>query len=534
MNYHLVLLGCQMNQSDGERIASVLDAMGYTACDHEEDANILGVVACSVRQKAIDKVYSKINKWNGWKSSKHLLTFVSGCVLDADREKFLDRFDLVFSIAELPGLPAMVAQYGVASPLSLDAGRQAEASRIATRLLRNKEGLPPREREKREAQDRSAMAAIREMQSTLREQGGEQAARERLGAEAIQVPPANDPAAHPMDGFWHIKPKYASAFEAYVPIQNGCDKFCSYCAVPYTRGREVSRPSAEILAELAGLVERGCKSITLLGQNVNSYGLDLRNRRAEEKEMTFPELLSAIGEYGDRMERERGRRFWVYFTAPHPRDMTVEVIEVIARHPCLAKQIHLPLQSGDDQVLARMNRQHGLERYRTIVADIRRLLPEATLFTDIIVGFSGESEAQYQATRAAVAEFGFNMAYVAQYSPRPGAASAEWPDDVPQETKKDRLHDLSAVFAEASLTWNRRYLGRIVEVLVEGPDRKPGHLAGRTEGRIPLRFALPEGFTAESLTGRFARVAVVSVQALSMEGDWRGLADGPAPRTDHA
>ncbi len=460
MKYHLVPLGCQMNLSDSERIAAVLESLGYTACEREEDAHILGVVACSVRQKAIDKVYSKIHKWNLWKNQRHVLTFVSGCVLDADRGKFLDRFDLVFAINELPNLPDLIAQYGIATPFSLGDGRRESSARAIS------------------------------------------------STEA-------------MENFWQIQPHHTSQFEAFVPIQNGCDKFCTYCAVPYTRGREQSRPSTEILAEIHQLVAAGFKSITLLGQNVNSYGRDIKNRRADQPEISFNQLLAAIGQLGDQEFREHGRRFWIYFTAPHPRDMDVEVLDIIARHDCLAKQIHLPLQSGDNRVLERMNRQHDLARYRWLVAEVRRLLPEATLFTDIIVGFSGESEEQYQTTRLAVAEFGFNMAYIAMYSPRSGATSADWPDDVPLDTKKDRLHDLTKVFVGTSRLWNQRYINQIIQVLVEGSDRSGQFLSGRSEGRIPLRFGQPEGQTpaTDSLIGRFVRIRITAVQALSMEGE---------------
>jgi len=456
MKYHLVLLGCQMNQSDGERIARVLETMGYTATDREDEANILGVVACSVRQKAIDKVYGKIQQWNELKHSRHLLTFVSGCVLPADHAKFLDRFDLVFSIAQLPQLPEMITQYGVSTPASL-----AEPA------------------------------------------GG-------------------------LDGFWQIDPQYHSRFEAYVPIQNGCDKFCTYCAVPYTRGRETSRPSGEILAEIRRLVERGYKSITLLGQNVNSYGLDKQSRQAGS-EISFTQLLEAIGQYGEQVRAASGRRFWVYFTAPHPRDMKAEVIAAVARFPCLAKQIHLPLQSGDDAVLKRMNRQHDIQRYRGIVAEVRRQLPGATLFTDIITGFSGETEAEYAATRDAINEFGFNMAYIATYSPRPGATSAEWPDDVPLDSKKARMQELTVDFKKSALAWNQAMVGQTVLAVVEGPDKAGLWLQARTEGRIPIRFMLPAGFSAEALIGSFVDIRVTRAQNLSVEGIFVQLVEPASP-----
>jgi len=306
-------------------------------------------------------------------------------------------------------------------------------------------------------------------------------------------------------GFWKIKPKYSSIFQAYVPIQNGCNKFCSFCAVPYTRGREVSRPSSEILAEVSDLIENGCKTITLLGQNVNSYGMD------REEEMSFARLLQEIGELGKQGRKE----FWLYYTSPHPSDMTREVFEVMAGYPCLARHLHLPIQSGDDTILKRMNRSYSIERFRDIVRDVREVLPEATLFTDIIVGFSGETREQFQHTLDALNEFQFDMAYIAQYSPRPGAASYEWPDDVPTEEKKKRYEELTQELRKVGLLCNQRRLGKVCRALVEGTDRKAGYLAARTEGLIPCRFAC----TDTSLIGRFVDIRITSVTSFALEGD---------------
>ena len=281
-----------------------------------------------------------------------------------------------------------------------------------------------------------------------------------------------------MADLWTIKATPVSNVSAFVPIQNGCDKFCTFCAVPYTRGREVSRRSDEILAEVESLIKRGFKSITLLGQNVNSYGLDRKGA-----EMRFAQLLAAIGQMG----RVADDPFWVYYTSPHPRDMTREVLEVMAEYTCLGNQVHMPLQSGDDRVLLRMNRQHSLKAYREIVHTIRDLLPEATLFTDIIVGFTGETDAQFENTIKALHEFRFNMIYFAKYSPRPGAASSRWSDDIPYDVKGERLQRVNECAIEHSLAWNQTVVGKTIPVLITGLDRKQQNLAGLTEGRINVR-----------------------------------------------
>ena len=473
MKYHIVQLGCQMNISDGERVRQVLDGMGFVPTDSEEEANMLGVIACSVRQKGIDKVYAKVSKWNKWKNKKSLITFVSGCVLPSDREQFLKLFDLVFPMSDLPEFPTMIQQYGIVTP----AGLQSLDKGIEDIQLE-------KELSKKEAQFKLLPVETpveKKEKSILRPDKG-------------------------IEDFWHISPKYGSGFEAYIPIQNGCNKFCTFCAVPYTRGREVSRPSEEIVSELKNLVENGYKSITLLGQNVNSYGLD---KNGEEK--SFAELLESIGRFGD----ESGKDFWVYFTSPHPRDMGDDVLEVISRYKCLGKQIHIPVQSGDNNMLVRMNRKHSIEKYRSIIESIKRLIPEATIFTDIIVGFTGETEEEFENTRKIMEEVKYNMAYIAQYSPRPGAASSRWADDIPKEIKKERYHALTEELMKHSLEYNQKQIGKTVKVLVRGKDRKEGYLSALTEGKIIVRFASED----ESLIGDFVNVRINSAIPFSTEGE---------------
>ncbi len=440
MLYHLITLGCQMNVSDSERVRSILQQAGFTWTDDEEKAELLGILACSVRQKAIDKVYSRIYKWNRRKDRSNLITFVSGCVLPADREKFLKLFDLVFTMSEAGQLPDMIREYGVTTGFSA------------------RHDLP------------------------------------------------RFPSNEHIFSLWKVEPAYNSAFEAFVPIQNGCDKFCTFCAVPYTRGREVSRPSAEILEEVEKLVNEGYKSITLLGQNVNSYGKD-RNG----SEISFAALLEGIGKLGI----STGKEFLVYYTSPHPRDMGRDVIDVMAEYKVIAKMVHLPMQSGDDKVLVKMNRGYTLEKYRETVSYIREKMPEATLFTDIIVGFTGESEEQFLNTCTALEELKFNMAYIAKYSARPGAASYRWDDDISPADKKSRYERLTGKLAKVSREYNKNLVGKKFRVLVTGKDRKPGFLQGITEGRIIVRFASSQ----ESLIGTFVDVSITSSADFSIEGE---------------
>ena len=418
-----------MNLSDGERLKSVLENIGMTETDREEDADLLGMVACSVRQKAIDKVHTRIHLWKQWKREKQILTFLTGCILPKDRKRFVKDFDLVFDIKDAATLPELIGGHGEVTPATVN-----------TREL------------------------------------------------------------------WHVDPAYASRFEAFIPIQNGCNNFCTYCAVPYTRGREESRPSRDIEEEFASLVERGYKSITLLGQNVNSYGSE---RRSEER--TFPELLDRLAARAE----EREESPWIYYTAPHPKDMSDELIEVMARHRAAAKQVHLPIQSGDDDVLKAMNRRYTVDHYRRIVEKIRTAMPEATLFTDIIVGFPGETDEQFENTARMMEEFRFNMAFIALYSPRPGARSTEWEDNVSQDVKKDRFRRLSEIMQKSAVAFNERMVGREAAVLVNGRSRKGDKYSGRTEGMISIQFRSER----EDLIGQFVKVKVTGLHGISLAGE---------------
>lgn len=428
MTFFLLAAGCQMNISDSERIRTLLEADGHIS-GPEETADLLGIVACSVRQKSIDKVYARIHSWNNRKAARPVLTFLTGCVLPEDRKKFLKLFDFVFDTAEALNLPAMIRQYGVVTPTASQSD------------------------------------------------------------------------------FWQVSPTCGSSFEAFIPIQNGCNNFCTYCAVPYTRGREVSRPHEEILAEYRDLAARGFRSVTLLGQNVNSYGLDHKGGFPG-----FAELLDQLGEIGDKAPQP----VWLYFTSPHPKDMSDEVLRVMARHPSVAKQIHLPLQSGDNDILKKMNRNYSVEDYGRIIDSVRTYVPESTLFTDIIVGFPGETEARFENTVRAFERFDFDMAYVARYSPRPGARSSDWEDDQPHEVKKERLNRLSDILKQGAEKKHKTLIGQSQSVLVYGTSRDGRQLAGLTEGRINIQFSSSSGEVVGA--GAAVPVRIVSAKGLSLEG----------------
>lgn len=297
----------------------------------------------------------------------------------------------------------------------------------------------------------------------------------------------------------------AGAVGGFISIMRGCNNFCSYCIVPYTRGRERSREPQSILRELADLRRRGFKEATLLGQNVNSYNfLD-----ADTSEVTdFPKLLAMVAEAAPDMR--------IRFTTSHPKDMSDRTLEVIAEHKNLARHIHLPVQSGSNSVLKNMNRKYTREWYLDRVAAIRRIIPDAGLSTDMFTGFYNETEEDFEQTLSLMREAGFDSAFMFKYSERPGTlASREMPDNVPEEVKIDRLNRMIALQNELSLDSNRRDIGKEFEVLVEGRSKRDAEeYFGRTSQNKVVVF--PKG---ESKPGDFIKVRVTEASSATLRGE---------------
>ena len=295
----------------------------------------------------------------------------------------------------------------------------------------------------------------------------------------------------------------SAGISGFISIMRGCNNFCSYCIVPYTRGRERSREPESILDELADLRSRGFREATLLGQNVNSY----RFENADGSVVDFPALLEAVAEAAPDMR--------IRFTTSHPKDMTDATLEAMARHSNIARHIHLPVQSGSDSVLKEMNRKYTREWYLDRVAAIRRILPDAGLSTDMFTGFHGETEEDFNQTLTLMREAGFDSAFMFKYSERPGTfASKHLPDNVPEEVKIDRLNRMIALQNELSLESNRRDIGKEFEVLVEGRSKRSAdELFGRTSQNKVIVF--PRG---EFKPGDFVRVRVESATSATLRG----------------
>jgi tRNA-2-methylthio-N6-dimethylallyladenosine synthase len=376
--YYIWTIGCQMNKAESERIGSYLEEMGYRPAVNAEQADLIVVNSCVVRQNAENKVINRLNLFKSWqKQGRHPTLAVTGCLVNSQTDQLKERFphvDYFFKPGDYP---------------------------------------PWLENRAREAA---------------------------------------------------ILPRHPSP-STFVPIIQGCDNFCTYCIVPYRRGREQSRPVAEIVGEVAELVRRGVKEVTLLGQNVDSYGYDLPDKA---------DLADLLGELDSIPGLARIR-----FLTNHPKDMSPRLIQAVASRDKVCEHITLPVQSGSDKILKAMGRGYTTEHYRQLVTEIRRRIPEVSLSTDVIVGFPAESPADFRQTVDLLSELRFDTVHVAAYSPRPGTYAADHhPDNVPTAEKKTRLAEVEQLQEGIAGENNAQLLGKTVEVLVE--REKGGKWQGRT------------------------------------------------------
>lgn len=300
------------------------------------------------------------------------------------------------------------------------------------------------------------------------------------------------------DSYLKIEPKYISKISAQVPIGTGCDNFCSYCVVPYARGRETYRAAREIIAEVETLVSRGYKEINLVAQNVNSY---------KDGEFGFARLLKMVNDIpGD---------FWIRFMSSHPKDMSEELIEAVARCPKVCRHIHLPVQAGNNEILERMNRKYTVEHYKKLLDQIRSHLPEASITTDIIVGFPGETEEQFDDTAELVKLAKFDNVYLGKYSPRPNTASAKLKDDVSQVEKKRREDVIMKIVRTTASESHQKYLGKTVLVLAE--EKNKGHYYGHTNDNTFVKITTAN--MNDDLAGRFIKVKITEARDFGMDGE---------------
>jgi len=467
MRYYIITYGCQMNKSNSEWLAAVLEKIGYSPTPKKEKADLIIINVCSVRQSAIDRVYGLILNIKNKKPKtqiKNQKIILTGCLLEKDRKNLQDKVDLIFDIKDLNKLPKLLG--------------------------------------------------IRNWKLEIGE-------------------------------YLDIRPKYSTFPIAYVPIMTGCNNLCAYCVVPYTRGREISRPLGKIICEVKELIKRKYKMIVLLGQNVNSYQGKIKNQKSPKQSLrdatgqakikminqklkseqslkiiTFPELLKMINDIpGD---------FWLTFVASHPKDLSDELIETMAKCEKVMPYLHLPVQSGDNQILKKMNRHYTVSHYKKLIKKIRekfalirnKFEKDICISTDIIVGFPGETRRQFANTIKLMREIKFDMAYLAKYSPRPGTAAAKLKDDVPQKEKERRWKILAGILEKTALEKNKKYLGRITEVLIK--NKKNGYYFGQTKTFKNVKVKLTtdnEQLTTDNsqkMIGKIFKLKIVKTMAFGL------------------
>jgi tRNA-2-methylthio-N6-dimethylallyladenosine synthase len=425
--------GCQMNVYDSERMRDVLAPLGYTIAERPDDADLVILNTCHIREKATEKVYSEIGRLRAYKQrradeGKAMTIAIAGCVAQAEGEEIMRRapaVDLVVGPQAYHKLPELIAR----------AARKT----------------------------------------------GERLAADFTAQEKFDALPARSP-----DGV-----------TAFLSVQEGCDKFCTFCVVPYTRGAEFSRPVADVLVEARALVDRGVREITLLGQNVNAY--------QGEGGSGFADLLERLACI-EGLARLR-------YTTSHPAEMTEELIALHGVEPKLMPYLHLPVQSGSDRILKAMNRKHDGAHYRNMVAKLRRARPDIALSTDFIVGFPGETEKDFDATMRLVTDVNFASAFSFKYSARPGTPAAAMMGQVEEVVKVERLARLQALLAEQQKAFNKAQLGRTLPVLVTGQGRRSGQAHGRSPYLQAVHFE-----AAQAREGEITNVRITGASQNSLAG----------------
>ncbi len=470
----LITFGCQMNEYDSGRLGELLSARGWALTDRREDADFIFFNTCSIREKAARRVLNHLEQVRPLKQKNpDLILAVGGCVAEQEGRALLDHapwLDLVIGPQHLPEIPDRLERLA------------AERNRLALTG----------------AGDRPAWS--RENLEGL----GLAAAPDAARASAPGV--LDDAGCQPEDqssccagGAASELAGAAARLTGSVTIMQGCDNYCAYCVVPYLRGPELSREAGDIVAEARRLVADGVEDITLLGQNVNSYGRGLAGAP------TFPELLEQVAATGVRRLR---------FTTSHPKDFPPELVRLFGTLPALCESLHLPVQSGSDRVLTAMGRKYTRESYLRLVDDLRAARPDLVLTTDIIVGFPGETEDDFQATMNLLDTVGYDALFSFKYSDRPQTKAARMEGKIPEEEKGRRLALLQERQKAITLAKNAAQVGRILEVLVEKvSDRYRGQLTGRARNYKLVHFDGPP-----ELIGRVVPVRITEGWAASLRG----------------
>ena len=428
--------GCQMNVYDSERMVDVLSPIGYAAVETPENADLVILNTCHIREKAAEKVYSELGRIRQLKKkvNPEMKVAVAGCVAQAEGSEIKRRapvVDMVLGPQTYHKLPEMIAK------VHRNSGEVLETD---FDTLEKFDNLP----------------------------------------ESRQV----------------------KGFSSFLTIQEGCDKFCTFCVVPYTRGAEVSRPVGQIINEARNLASQGVREITLIGQNVDAYSIMGPN----SKQWGLGELITHVALIGG-IDRLR-------FTTSHPRDMDDDLISILGKEPKLMPYLHLPIQAGSDKVLKAMNRGHTYEEYKTLIVKIRKSRPDIALSGDFIVGFPGETESDFQQTMKCVEEIGYASSFSFKYSVRPGTPGASLPQQVSEDVKSDRLKRLQDLLYSQQLAFNESLVGRTLNVLIENVGREENQLFGRSPYLQGTHFNGPA-----DLIGQIRPVLITKAGRNSLSGE---------------
>ena len=428
--------GCQMNVYDSERMADVLAPIGYAAVDTPDNADLVILNTCHIREKAAEKVYSELGRIRKHKETNKpdMKVAVAGCVAQAEGAEIKRRapvVDMVLGPQTYHKLPEMIAR------VSRETGDVLETD------------------------------------------------------------------FDTIEKFDHLpETRQAKGYSAFLTVQEGCDKFCTFCVVPYTRGAEVSRPVDQIVTEARSLAQQGVREITLIGQNVDAYHAE----GPDGSEWGLGQLIRHVAKIGG-IDRLR-------FTTSHPRDMDEDLIATLRDEPKLMPYLHLPIQAGSDRVLKAMNRGHTYTHYRDLIAKIREARPDIALSGDFIVGFPGETDEDFEATMECVREIGYASSFSFKYSTRPGTPGASLPRQVPEEVKSERLKRLQDLLYTQQREWNESLIGKTLNVLVEGHAKEPGRLFGRSPYLTGTHFDGPD-----DLIGQIVPVKITSAGVNSLVGE---------------
>jgi tRNA-2-methylthio-N6-dimethylallyladenosine synthase len=487
--YHIWTVGCQMNQADSQRIQTILDELGWEEASMDQ-ANLVILNTCSVRKAPEEKAHNQLAQLKHAKSKRSdLLVALMGCMIGNQKTidelgKRYPHIDLFMKVEQADILPRFLEERW--TPIS-GAG------------CLDIEYMPDNDYKDTQTQAFTSASIVPTFATSTNTVG-----KRTVLPMAITPKPGERTAHYPTK----IVPAAVSP-TAWLPVILGCNKVCTYCIVPYRRGRERSRPVEELVVEARSLVSKGAKELTLLGQTVEAYGLDLPDKP------DLAHLMSQLSEI-DGLERIR-------FMTSYPRHMTDSMIKRMANLPKVCEHLNIPVQAGDDALLKRMKRGYTLDEYREKIQRVRVLWPNITLSTDVIVGFCGETEQEFQHTLDLLKEIRFDVVHVAAYSVRPGTVAARWDDDIPLAEKKRRLHAVEEVQAAIALEINQQYIDKIEEVLVEEENSAHGRQQwkGRNRANKLVFFPQPDVQQAANSSiqsGDLVKVRIERTTAWSLQG----------------